>query len=73
VTLSYLDSSGYVTGLDRFGRVHKQVWTVYADDGQLGHPATRNSQFSSLPLRIQPLGPIFPIDITNHPAILVDV
>ena len=29
VKLSYLDGSGNVTGLDRFGRVEDQVWTDY--------------------------------------------
>lgn len=30
--LSYLDSSGNVTGFDRFGRVAEQVWTNWAED-----------------------------------------
>ena len=32
VKLTYLDSSGNVTGLDRFGRVVDQLWERYGDD-----------------------------------------
>jgi len=32
VKLTYLDSSGNVTGLDRFGRVADQVWTDYGEN-----------------------------------------
>ena len=32
VKLSYLDSNGNVTGLDRFGRVADQIWTDYGAD-----------------------------------------
>ncbi len=32
VKLSYLDGSGNITGLDRFGRVTDQIWTDYGAD-----------------------------------------
>jgi hypothetical protein len=32
VKLTYLNSSGNVTGLDRFGRVTDQLWERYGDD-----------------------------------------
>jgi len=32
VKLSYLDSNGDITGLDRFGRIEDQIWTDYGTD-----------------------------------------
>ena len=50
VKLSYLDGSGNVTGLDRFGRVLDQVWTDYGDTNR-PHPSLAPQRFYRLDAR----------------------